>query len=93
MKKIKTIAIILLVTLLAVAESNSQTKNSNKLEKEKIIQTISSIFIGADERNWQKVQIAMAKNVLLDYTSMVGGNPATQKPQQITDAWAAFLPG
>lgn len=93
MKKIITTATILLVTLMVVAQNKSQINKSNKVEKEKIIQTVSNIFSGTDERNWQKVQIVMAKNVLLDYTSMAGGKPATQTPQQITDAWAALLPG
>ena len=63
------------------------------MEVEKIIQSIADLFAGADERNWQKVRSVMANTVLLDYTSMAGGNPATLTPQQITDAWAAFLPG
>ena len=63
------------------------------METEKIKQSISDLFAGADERNWQKVQSVMANTVLLDYTSMVGGDPATLTPQQIAGAWAAFLPG
>lgn len=63
------------------------------MEDEKLIQTISSLFAGADNRNWQQVQDTMAASVLLDYTSMTGGSPAEQTPKQITDAWAAFLPG
>ena len=63
------------------------------METEEIIQSISNLFVGADERNWQKVQSVMANSVLLDYTSMAGGNPAIMTPQQVTGAWAAFLPG
>ena len=63
------------------------------MEVEKIIQSIADLFAGADERNWQKVQSVMANSVLLDYTSMAGGNPAIMTPQQVTGAWAAFLPG
>jgi hypothetical protein len=63
------------------------------MEKEKIIQSIQQLFEGTDERNWQKVQRTMADSVLLDYTSMAGGKPATLSPTQITDAWAALLPG
>jgi hypothetical protein len=63
------------------------------MEKEKIIQIISSIFSNTDKRNWQNVQSGISENVLLDFTSMVGGNPSSQTPQQITNAWAAVLPG
>src|SRR5690606_13002107 len=31
--------------------------------------------------------------VLLDYTSMVGGEPANVKPDQIIDSWKELLPG
>lgn len=63
------------------------------MEKEKIISSVSEVFEGADERNWQRIQSVIAKNVLLDYTSMAGGSPGLQTPRQITDAWSAFLPG
>lgn len=63
------------------------------MENKKIIKTVTDIFTGADERNWQKIKNVMAANVLLDYKSMTGENPVTQTPKQITEAWAAFLPG
>jgi ketosteroid isomerase-like protein len=63
------------------------------MENERIIQTVSNLFGGVDERNWQKVENTLAERVLLDYTSMSGGQPAQLTPTQITDAWAAFLPG
>lgn len=92
MKRIAT-AIMLVATLTAFIKTNSQRNNLKIMEKEKIIQTVSSIFSNTDERNWQKVQSVMAENVLLDFTSMAGGKPSTLTPQQITDAWAAVLPG
>lgn len=60
---------------------------------ETIKKSVLDIFQGADERNWTRVQNAMAEKVLLDYTSMTGGNPAVLSPQEITNAWANFLPG
>jgi fermentation-respiration switch protein FrsA (DUF1100 family) len=63
------------------------------MDNEKIIQTVTAVFSGADEHNWKKIQNVMFNRVLLDYTSMVGGTPSSLTPGQITDAWAAFLPG
>jgi len=60
---------------------------------EKIIQTISAIFSGADERNWEKVENAMAENVLLDYSSLSGSAAATLPSHQIIEMWRGFLPG
>jgi SnoaL-like domain len=58
-----------------------------------IILAITTLFGGADEHNWTKVENVMTQNVLLDYTSFVGGEPANLTPKQITDSWAGFLPG
>jgi len=60
---------------------------------EKIKESILEIFEGADERNWSKVKNAMAEKVLLDYSSMSGGEPAMLSPDDIVKAWANFLPG
>lgn len=92
MKKLITAAIIL-TGLTAFSQKNSLNQKNIKMEQQQIIQTITSIFNGSDERNWSKVENAMADNVLLDYTSMAGGKPSTLSPKQITDAWAALLPG
>jgi hypothetical protein len=77
----------------SIFAEESTSKKFNKMENEKIIKTINNIFSGVDERNWAKVQNAMAEHVSLDYISMRGGSPVDQTPKQITDAWAAFLPG
>lgn len=64
-----------------------QEKNSG------IIRQINKLFAGVDDRDWHKVMSVMNANVLLDYASM-NGHPATMlTPKEITDAWAAFLPG
>jgi hypothetical protein len=58
-----------------------------------IIETVTAIFNGADERNWPKLQQAMSPNVYLDYSSL-SGNPAASIPaEQIVTAWKNFLPG
>lgn len=88
----RIIMLLLILGITAKAQNNLQTKKYSKMEQE-IIKTITNIFTGVDERNWQKVQLAMAGQVLLDYTSMNGGEPTLQTPKEITDAWAAFLPG
>ncbi len=61
--------------------------------KGKIIETISAIFNGADERNWGKVQKALAQNVWLDYSSLSGNPAATLPATQIIDGWKGVLPG
>jgi len=63
------------------------------MENEKIIQAVSAVFSGADERDWKKVQNAMAENVLLDYSSLSGIAAATLPSNQIIETWKGFLPG
>lgn len=63
------------------------------MEGNKIIEAITNLFKGTDERDWELVRSVMADNVLLDYQSMTGIEPGMQTPQQIIDAWAGFLPG
>ena len=92
-KKIITAAAIILTGLTAFTQHNLKIKKSTAMEQEKIIHSLIDVFAGADERNWQKIQHVMANTVLLDYTSMAGGNPAILTPQQITNSWEAFLPG
>ncbi len=63
------------------------------MENEEIIHAIAAVFSGADERNWEKVQHAMAENVLLDYSSLSGNAAATLSSKQIIETWKGFLPG
>lgn len=63
------------------------------MENNNIIEAINTIFKGADEHNWKRIESVMAETVLLDYTSFTGGEPAILTPNQITESWAGFLPG
>jgi hypothetical protein len=58
-----------------------------------IIQTITNIFSGADERDWEKIRHALADEVLLDYSSMNGIPASTTTAEDIIKAWKGFLPG
>jgi hypothetical protein len=67
--------------------------NQDIIENQEIIKVVTAIFQGADGRNWQKVEKSFADKVLLDYTTLSGGEPATLAPQEITAAWKTLLPG
>ena len=60
---------------------------------EEITKICYAIFIGTDERDWNRVERAFAPAVLLDYSSMSGQPAATQTPQQIITPWKGLLPG
>jgi len=58
-----------------------------------IIQQIKNLFSGADARDWEKVKAVMNDTITLDYSSMTGNPAISLTPNDITNAWAAFLPG
>ena len=64
-----------------------------KTDKQTIIETIGNIFSGVDERDWAKVQGAMAKEIYIDYTSLAGGEPANLSAEKIIENWKGVLPG
>lgn len=84
--------LIILLSILFSTTVFAQRNTKNKMEK-LIIEQVTKVFQGADERNWQKVAAVMDKHVMLDYSSMTGSPASLLTPDQITSAWAAFLPG
>jgi hypothetical protein len=66
-------------------------QRSNNMEQ--IIERISRFFVAVDNRDWDEVKKILAPEVLLDYTSMSGGEPARLTSTQIVDTWKGFLPG
>lgn len=58
-----------------------------------IIDNITDIAAGADRHDWARVRGAFADQVTLDYTSLWGGQAATQSADDIVEQWSAFLPG
>jgi len=61
--------------------------------RQDIVDTVNAIFVNTDERQWDKVASLFSDRVLLDYTSMAGGLPATLTPPEIIAAWKGILPG
>jgi hypothetical protein len=63
------------------------------METQQIIETVNQLFISTDNRDWEKVTKAFNDTVLLDYTSMAGGQPANLSPNQIIESWKGIMPG
>jgi hypothetical protein len=58
-----------------------------------VAETCVRMAVHADRREWQKLRAIFADKVLLDYTSLTGGEPAQLTPQEIIDSWAGVLGG
>ena len=61
------------------------------LEKERILDTVNELFVGTDERDWQRVAAALAPRVLFDVRSMTGEPPETRDAASIIAGWTAGL--
>ena len=58
-----------------------------------ITRSITDIAAGADRGDWDRVRGAFAETVTTDYTSLWGGDPATQPADELVGGWSRFLPG
>jgi len=61
------------------------------LEKDAVITTINRMFRSADELNWSQTESCFAPDVLLDMTSVAGGEPENTTPAAIVDGWRESL--
>lgn len=60
-------------------------------DKDRIIDTINRLFIATDNRDWQAVRDCLADQVLLDMTSMAGGQPTQMTGDQVAAGWEQGL--
>ncbi|MGZ2362039.1 nuclear transport factor 2 family protein [Streptomyces sp. 372A] len=58
-----------------------------------VAETCTRMAVYADRREWEKLGTLFADKVVLDYTSLNGGEPVRLMPKEITGAWAATLSG
>ncbi|CAM5498356.1 Nuclear transport factor 2 family protein OS=Streptomyces tendae OX=1932 GN=GUR47_32220 PE=4 SV=1 [Streptomyces tendae] len=62
-------------------------------DKYAVAETCTRMAVHADRREWRLLRSLFADKVLLDYTSLAGGEPARLGPQEIVDAWTTALGG
>jgi hypothetical protein len=58
-----------------------------------VVETCTRMAWHADQREWDALKEVFADSVVLDYTSLNGGEPAVLSPEQIADGWAGVLGG
>lgn len=61
------------------------------VEKDRIIDTINQLFIATDNRDWPAVRGCLADHVLLDMTSLAGGQPNRLTGEQVAAGWEEGL--
>ncbi|MEM1129306.1 MAG: nuclear transport factor 2 family protein [Pseudomonadota bacterium] len=79
--------------VLAAVVAASLAGGMSMADETEITRSITDIAAGADRHDWERVRTAFADTVTTDYTSLWGGEPATQPADDFVSGWAAFLPG
>jgi hypothetical protein len=63
------------------------------IETARVIATVSSIPLAVDLADYSLAERAFAPEIVIDYTSLWGGEPATMTPAELMAAWRAIVPG
>jgi dienelactone hydrolase len=62
-------------------------------ETSKVISVVSSIPLAVDLARYDLAEAAFAPQIVIDYTSLWGGEPQTMTPAALMDAWRGIVPG
>ncbi|HEX2315432.1 MAG TPA: nuclear transport factor 2 family protein [Thermomonospora sp.] len=62
-------------------------------DRQAVVEVCTRMAWHADQREWDRLRSVFADEVVLDYTSLNGGEPATLTPDQIVGAWSQVLGG
>ncbi len=60
-------------------------------EKDRIVDTLNQLFICTDQRDWAGVRETLAASVLMDMTSLTGGQPSQMSSEQVAAGWEEGL--
>jgi hypothetical protein len=96
-----------LLTLAAIAVAPPSSSATGLLEQEasqnltlagdpdsaRVIATVSSIPLAVDLGEYRLAEAAFAPSILIDYTSLWGGEAQTMTPAALMEAWRALVPG
>lgn len=62
-------------------------------EASRVISVVSSIPLAVDLADYALAERAFAPSVVIDYTSLWGGQPNKMTPQELMTAWRGIVPG
>jgi hypothetical protein len=62
-------------------------------ETARVIQLVSSIPLAVDLANYDLAEAAFAPSIMIDYTSLWGGEPQTMTPAALMTGWRGIVPG
>jgi hypothetical protein len=77
----------------ALAEAPSALAPVGDIETAKVISVVSSIPLAVDLAAYDLAEQAFAPSVVIDYTSLWGGEPAAMTPADLMTSWRGIVPG
>ncbi|MDK4717297.1 nuclear transport factor 2 family protein [Rhizobium sp. CNPSo 4039] len=89
----KTTMLVMVVMMTVSGVASAKAGNVAIEDRLAIIDVITDIAAGADRHQWDRVRSAFADEVVLDYTSLWGGEPSTLSGDEVVASWSGFLPG
>ena len=89
----KMTATSIVIAVIMAAPSIAKADSMSPEDRLAIIDAITDVAAGADRHQWPRVRAAFADSVTLDYTSLWGGEAATQSADAVVEQWSGFLPG
>ncbi|MGL4239046.1 nuclear transport factor 2 family protein [Tabrizicola sp.] len=92
MKTLAFAAALAATSLPALAETR-ELPAVGDIETSRVISVVSSIPLAVDLAAYDLAEQAFAPEIVIDYTSLWGGEPATMTPADLMTAWRGIVPG
>lgn len=78
---------------MTLLSANPMTATANPADVAAIKTIVESVAVLADSGNFETLENLYASEILVDYTSLAGGEPEIKSPQALMTEWAQVLPG
>ena len=78
---------------IATAATARNLDPAGDAETAKVISVVSSIPLAVDLTAYDLAAKAFAPSIVIDYTSVWGGEPSTMTPAQLMTSWRGLVPG
>ena len=82
-----------LAASLTGASAFDGTQPAGEPERATITTLVASIPLAVDRAAYDLAEAAFAPEIVIDYTSLWGGEPQTTTPAALMDAWRGIVPG
>jgi ketosteroid isomerase-like protein len=63
------------------------------MDRDSVLNTVAALAMAVDGHDWAVLDRLFTPEVAIDYTSLFGGEPATQPRAQLIAGWQGLLPG